>query len=138
MSHMLPHLHNGWQVDQAILSEVVIQFGHDWDLTCMKMDEVRYSIAEQVKNFAVIYLRAITEVPDFNKMYKLYDPCTVMFFLRNKHIVIDLVTSNDNNINWAMENKQEMVGIIQTVYRGARKDCTLVVSPKGYSAKYRY
>lgn len=50
---MLPHLHNGWQVDQAILSEedrvVVIRFGHDWDPTCMKMDEVLYSIAEKVR-----------------------------------------------------------------------------------------
>lgn len=49
---MLPHLHNGWQVDQAILSEedrvLVIRFGHDWDPTCMKMDEVLYSIAEKV------------------------------------------------------------------------------------------
>lgn len=44
MSYMLPHLFNGWQVDQAILSEedkvVIIRFGHDWDPTCMKMDEV--------------------------------------------------------------------------------------------------
>lgn len=35
-----------------------------------------------MKNFAVIYLVDITEVPDFNKMYELYDPCTVMFFFR--------------------------------------------------------
>lgn len=35
----------------------------------MKMDEVLYSIAEKVKNFAVIYLVDITEVPDFNKMW---------------------------------------------------------------------
>jgi len=39
MSYMLQHLHNGWQVDQAILSEedrvVIIRFGHDWDPTCM-------------------------------------------------------------------------------------------------------
>jgi hypothetical protein len=45
MSYMLPHLFNGWQVDQAILSEedkvVIIRFGHDWDPTCMKMDEVQ-------------------------------------------------------------------------------------------------
>lgn len=90
MSYMLAHLHNGWQVDQAILSEEdrvvvstvinlfctvlfkfdlqVIRFGHDWDPCCMKMDEVLYSIAEKVKNFAVIYLVDITEVPDFNKM----------------------------------------------------------------------
>lgn len=50
MLHMLLHLHNGWQVDQAILSEedcvVVIHFGHDWDPTCMKIDEVLYSITE--------------------------------------------------------------------------------------------
>ncbi|XP_073534994.1 thioredoxin-like protein 4A isoform X1 [Phyllobates terribilis] len=177
MSYMLPHLHNGWQVDQAILSEedrvLVIRFGHDWDPTCMKMDEVLYSIAEKpvgirgqygptldipayrrseglgrcltlglipwmVKNFAVIYLVDITEVPDFNKMYELYDPCTVMFFFRNKHIMIDLGTGNNNKINWAMEDKQEMIDIVETVYRGARKGRGLVVSPKDYSTKYRY
>ena len=52
MSYMLPHLHNGWQVDQAILSEeervVVVRFGHDWDPTCMQMDEILYKIAERV------------------------------------------------------------------------------------------
>lgn len=44
MSYLLPHLHSGWAVDQAILNEenrvVVIRFGHDWDPTCMEMDEV--------------------------------------------------------------------------------------------------
>ncbi|XP_053099725.1 thioredoxin-like protein 4A isoform X3 [Hemicordylus capensis] len=92
----------------------------------------------RVKNFAVIYLVDITEVPDFNKMYELYDPCTVMFFFRNKHIMIDLGTGNNNKINWAMEDKQEMIDIIETVYRGARKGRGLVVSPKDYSTKYRY
>jgi DIM1 family U5 snRNP protein len=35
MSYLLPHLDNGWEVDQAILNEpekmVVIRFGHDWN-----------------------------------------------------------------------------------------------------------
>ena len=48
----------------------------------MKMDETLYSIAEKCKNFCAIYLVDITEVPDFNKMYELYDPCTIMFFFR--------------------------------------------------------
>lgn len=55
---------------QAILSEedrvVVIRFGHDYDKTCMGQDEVLFSLAEDVKNFAVVYLVDITEVPDFN------------------------------------------------------------------------
>ena len=66
MSFMLQHLSNGWQVDQAILSEedriVLIRFEHDWDPTCMKMDEALYSIAEKCKNFCAIYLVDITQV----------------------------------------------------------------------------
>ena len=45
MSYLLPHLRNGWAVDQAILSEedrvVVIRLGYAADDTCMRMDEVR-------------------------------------------------------------------------------------------------
>jgi len=44
------------------------------------MDELLYKIAEDIRLFAVVYLVDITEVPDFNTMYELYDPCSVMFF----------------------------------------------------------
>ena len=119
MSFMLAHLENGWQVDQAILSEedkiVLIRFGHDWDPTCMKMDESLFAVAEKVKNFCTMYLVDISQVPDFNKMYELYDPCTVMFFFRNKHIMIDLGTGNNNKINWVMEDKQEVIDIIEVI-----------------------
>lgn len=45
------------------------------------------------------------------------------FFLspRNKHMMIDLGTGNNNKINWAMNNKQELIDIMETIYRGARK-----------------
>ncbi|KAK9813946.1 hypothetical protein WJX73_006041 [Symbiochloris irregularis] len=142
MSYLLPHLHKGFAVDQAILSEedrvVIMRFGHDWDQTCMQMDEILSGSADQIKNFAVIYLIDVSEVPDFNTMYELYDPCTVMFFFRNKHIMIDLGTGNNNKINWAMSDKQEFIDIVEVVYRGARKGRGLVVSPKDYSTKYRY
>ena len=139
---MLPHLHSGWEVDQTILSEedrvVIMRFGHDYDETCMQMDEVLNGVADKVKNFAVIFLVDITEVPDFNTMYELYDPCSVMFFYRNKHIMIDLGTGNNNKINWAFNDKQEFIDIVETVFRGARKGRGLVISPKDYSTKYRY
>lgn len=116
----------------------------------MVMDETLFGVSERVKNFAVVYLVDITQVPDFNKMYELYDPCTVMFFFRNKHIMIDLGTGNNNKMcvcadsNWAIDNKQEMIDIIETVYRGASKGRGLVVSPKGaslltdYSTRHQY
>ena len=67
--------------------------------------------------------------------------------------MVDLGTGNNNKINWAMDNKQEvsfyslldlygviadansrwiqLIDIIETVYRGAAKGRGLVVSPKG-------
>ncbi|KAK5842213.1 hypothetical protein PVK06_004544 [Gossypium arboreum] len=51
--------------------------------------------------------------------------------------MIDLGTDN-NKINWAFKEKQEFIGIIGAVYRGARKGRRLVIAPKDYSTKYRY
>ena len=142
MSYLLPHLHSGWEVDQTILSEedrlVILRFGTDYDETCMQMDEVLNGVADKVKNFAVIFLVDITQVPDFNEMYELYDACTVMFFYRNKHMMIDLGTGNNNKINWAFTDKQEFIDIVEVVFRGARKGRGLVISPKDYSTKYRH
>ena len=38
--------------------------------------------------------------------------------------MIDLGTGNNNKINWAMEDKQEFIDVVETVYRGARKACS--------------
>jgi DIM1 family U5 snRNP protein len=142
MSYLLPHLTSGWAVDQAIVTEedrvVVIRFGHDHDPDCMLQDEILSKIAEDVKNFAVIYVVDSTEVPDFNAMYELYDACTIMFFFRNRHILVDLGTGNNNKIDWPLQNKQELIDIIETVYRGAKKGRGLVISPHCYSIKNRY
>lgn len=139
---MLPHLRTGWHVDQAILSEeeriVVLRFGRDRDEECMRQDEVLYKIADKIRHFAVIYLVDLDQVSDFNKMYELYDRTTIMFFYRNKHMMVDLGTGNNNKINWVLDEKQELIDIIETVYKGARKGRGLVVSPKDYSTRYKY
>jgi U5 snRNP protein, DIM1 family len=110
MSYLLPHLHSGWEVDKAIVAEekrvVVIRFGSDSDPTCMRMDDTLAGISEDIKNFASIFLVDTREVPDFNEMYELYDACTVMFFFRNKHIMLDLGTGNNNKIVGLVPSKQ--------------------------------
>lgn len=95
-------------------------------------------------DFAVIYLCDNSEktgpplppdeewrVPDFNDMYELYDPMTIMFFYRNKHMMCDFGTGNNNKLNWVLEDKQELIDILETIYKGAKKGRGLVVSPKG-------
>lgn len=142
MSYLLPHLHSGWAVDQAILSEeervVVIRFGRDTDRICIRIDECLFKAAEKMRNFAVVYLVDIDEVKDFTIMYELYDPCSVMFFYRNRHIMVDFGTGDNNKINWVIDDPQEMIDIVETVFRGARKGKGLVVSPKDYSLTHKY
>ena len=102
------------------------------------MDEIFYNIAERIKKFAVIYLCDIDEVSEFNEMYELYDPMTTMFFFRNKHMMCDFGTGNNNKLNFVLEDEQEMIDIIETIYRGARKGKGLVLSPRDYSTRQRY
>lgn len=53
--------------------------------TCFCLGYV--GIADRVKNFAVLYVCDLDQVPDFKQMYELYDSVTLMFFFRNKHMV---------------------------------------------------
>lgn len=145
MSYFLHHLHTGWHVDQAILSEddriVVIRFGRENEPQCMVMDETLFRILERVKNFAVIYLVNIDEVPDFNQMYELdhdtNEPYNIMFFWRNKHMMVDYGTGDNNKLNFPIDDEQEVIDIIETIYRGATKGKGLVVSPRDYLTRRR-
>lgn len=142
MSFLLPHLETADDVNDAISQEedrvVVVRWGTDADPTCMIMDETLYKVAERVKNFAVLYLVDITQVSDFNEVYKLTDPCTVMFFFRDKHIMVDMGTGNNNKITFPLTDQQDLIDIIEVVYRGARKGRGLVNAPRDYSTKLRY
>ena len=144
---------------------VVLRFGSDANPECMTMvrhprpqllhpkptapsqssltnvspqDEHLYKIADAVKNFAVIYTVDNKSIPDFNAMYEIYDPCTVMFFWRNKHIQVDFGTGNNNKINFAIAEKQELIDIMEVAYKAASKGKGLAVSPKDYSTKWMY
>lgn len=134
---LLYHLHTGWHVDQAIVTEkeklVVIRFGNDKSQESMLMDNLLYSISEKVSNFVSIYLVDIEEVPDFNEMYELTDPMCLMFFYDNKHMMCDFGTGNNNKLNFLIDDKQELIDILETIFRGARKNKGLVVSPYDYS-----
>jgi U5 snRNP protein, DIM1 family len=139
---MLPHLRTAWDVDRTIVLEekrvVVIRFGREDTAECMRMDDTLASIGEKVKMFAAVYLVDTREVPEFNEMYELFDEdFCVMFFFRNRHIMVDCGTGNNNKITFRI-TKDDLVDMIETVYRGARKGRGLVVSVKDFSTKGRY
>ena len=95
-------------------------------------------VAYKLSNFVTFYVVDISKVSDFSTMYELYDEMTLMFFYRNKHIMIDTGTGNNNKINWVLREPQDLIDIAEVIYRGARKGKGLVVAPKDYSLRNRY
>ncbi len=68
----------------------------------------------------------IAKVQGFNTLYELQEPCSIILFYRNKRLRVDLGTGNNNKINFLVSNSQDMVDILETVYRGAIKGKTLI------------
>lgn len=89
---MLPHLSNGWQVDQAILAEedrvVLIRFGHDWDPSCMRMDEVNFtsfhylieSCGALIRSFIFVLKTYTTSFRVHNTLIVVYDDMPILLF----------------------------------------------------------
>lgn len=104
----------------------------------MQMDEIICRVAYKLSKFVVFYVVDITKVPDFNVMYELYDEMTLMFFYRNRHMMIDTGTGNNNKITWVLQDQQELIDICEVIYKGARKGKGLVISPTDYGKKLKY
>ncbi|GMM31254.1 U4/U6-U5 snRNP complex subunit [Martiniozyma asiatica (nom. inval.)] len=134
----LTNLRSGWHVDQAILSEdnrlVIIRFGDSSTRASLYLDNLLAKMAPLVVQFAVIYLCDTHKVPDFNEMYELTgDDASLMFFWRNKHMMCDFGTGQNNKLDFPIESVQELVDIVETIYRGASKGKGLVTSPRDYA-----
>jgi len=87
----------------------------------MVLDEVLASIANLVKNFATIFLVNIKEVNNFKIMYKLCDVCIIMFFFQNIHVMIELKRNHNNKINWALNDKEEFIVVVEIVYQRSQE-----------------
>lgn len=91
-----------------------------------------YQISTALQNFAVIYLIDITQLTDSNKIYKLSNPCSTLFY-RNKHIMIHL-GYRYNKINCAIPC-QKLFEILKVLYGCTCKGKNLVDSPRIYSTR---
>eukprot|EP00501_MAST-03F_sp_TOSAG23-6_P000296 GSMAST32.ASY1.ANO1.303.1 assembled CDS len=70
---------------------------------------------------------------DWDKECMIMDE--ILCHIAEKHIMVDFGTGNNNKCNFQVENKQEMIDIIEVVYRGAVKGRGVVISPKVYSLR---
>lgn len=139
----LTHLHSAWAVEQAVDLEeaearlVLLRFGSDCDPECLLMDDVLREAAPALEASCRIYLIDINEVPDFSQQYDLYDPCTLMFFFRGRHLQLELGLGDRYKITWPVGGMKELKDIVEAVRRGAQQGRDLIVATRDQSLTYR-
>lgn len=133
----LDSLPSGWHVDQAILSEtdrlVVIRFGHTGTRAVLETDAVLARVAPLVANFAVIYTCDTHAVPDFNEMYELHGPLHTMVFFRNRHVMVDVGSGQNNNIDFVIRDSEDVVALLELAYRAAIRGDGLAMAHRDFS-----
>lgn len=125
----------GCSVNYANLSgkdRVIIHFGQDTEPTWIRWTKPSYQISMALQNFAIIYLIDITQLSDSNKIYKLSNPCSTLFF-RNKHIMIHL-GYRYNKINCAITCQKTLRDPKSHLQCTCKARC-LIVSPRVYSTR---
>eukprot|EP00933_Yihiella_yeosuensis_P022118 TRINITY_DN17416_c0_g1_i1.p1 TRINITY_DN17416_c0_g1~~TRINITY_DN17416_c0_g1_i1.p1 ORF type:complete len:150 (+),score=21.18 TRINITY_DN17416_c0_g1_i1:22-450(+) len=142
MAHGLRHLHSAWAVEKEVTEEkpqvVLLRFGHDYDPECKLVDEVLLDAQDAIKDRCSIFLVDISEVPDFSQQFELYDPCTLMFFYRGRHLQLALGLGERYKITWSIGGRQELIDIVEAVQRGAQQGRDLIVASQDLSLAYRY
>ncbi|CAJ1455164.1 unnamed protein product [Effrenium voratum] len=137
MAHDLQHLHTAWQVEAAVNEEetrvVLLRFGRDYDPDCKLMDDILHSISETVKAKCNMFLVDIAQVHDFTQQYELYDPCTLMFFYKGRHLQLELGFGERYKITWPISEEKELITIVDAVHRGAQQGRDLIVAPQDRS-----
>merc|ERR1719316_1056814 len=104
----------------------------------MLMDEVLFAASESVKTLCRFFLVDVTEVPDFNQDYELYDPCTLMFFCRGRHVELELGLGGKYKLTWPVGNPGELAEIVETIHRGAQQGRDIIVASKDHALTFRY
>mmetsp|Transcript_33242 Transcript_33242/g.74084 ORF Transcript_33242/g.74084 Transcript_33242/m.74084 type:complete len:143 (+) Transcript_33242:16-444(+) len=142
MAHRLPHLHTAWEVEEAVASEdkkvVCLRLGHDYDPECVLLDDLLLDAYPDIEPLCKIYLLDIQEVPEFTQQYELYDPCTLMFFYRSRHVQLEFGMGDQYKATGLQRSRKEVVDLVEAVHRGSMQGRSLIVVPQENSLLYRY
>ncbi|CAE1256725.1 Thioredoxin-like protein 4B,Thioredoxin-like protein 4A [Acanthosepion pharaonis] len=130
---LLPALSTKEEVDRAILSTrdkvLLLRFGCSSDLECMKLDDILAKLTEELSNMAVIYTVDVYAVPVYTQYFDISLIPSTIFFFNAQHIKVDWGTPDHTKFVGSFKTKQNVVDVVEVIYRGAMKGKLIVKSP---------
>lgn len=120
-------LESAWEVDQAIVNEeeriVVIRFGSQSDPESRRCDKMmaRVEALLREERVAVFYTVDVSKVNAFNITYALDDPCTLMFFHKNRPVPVDWGFGKCVKVVWGVYSEHELLEMVKRAYSSVIK-----------------
>lgn len=134
---LLPALSTKEEVDRVILSTrdkvLLLRFGCSNDLECMKLDDILAKLTEELSNMAVIYTVDVYAVPVYTQYFDISLIPSTIFFFNAQHIKVDWGTPDHTKFVGSFKTKQNVVDVVEVIYRGAMKGKLIVRSPLDHS-----
>ncbi|GAB1609674.1 thioredoxin-like protein 4B [Argonauta hians] len=130
---LLPRLQSKEEVDRAILETrekvLVLRFGRENDLECIKIDDIFFKVMDSLSNMAVFYTVEVDEVPIYTHYFDISLIPSTVFFFNAQHIKVDWETPDHTKFVGSFKTKQDVINVIEVIFRGAMKGKLIVKSP---------
>eukprot|EP00002_Diphylleia_rotans_P023587 TRINITY_DN4641_c0_g1_i1.p1 TRINITY_DN4641_c0_g1~~TRINITY_DN4641_c0_g1_i1.p1 ORF type:complete len:150 (+),score=37.46 TRINITY_DN4641_c0_g1_i1:51-500(+) len=142
MSFLLKHLTTKKEVDNAIQSTkgrvLVLRFGRDSDTNCLVLDDILAKAEAELARMAAIYLVDLDQVPIYTTYFDIALIPSTIFFYEGRHMKVDYNTQDHTKFVGSFASKQDLIDLVETVYRGAIHGKYIVPCPIDPSRIPRY
>ncbi|XP_048741020.1 thioredoxin-like protein 4B [Ostrea edulis] len=133
MSYLLETLETKEAVDRAITETtdvvLILRFGRDDDSTCLQQDHLLAKCAPELGNMAKIFSVDVDKVPVYTKYFDITLIPSTIFFFNAQHMKVDWGTPDHTKFIGSFRNKQDLIDVVEVIYRGAMKGKVIVTSP---------
>lgn len=141
-SYLLPNLTSKQEIDNVIRSTeemvLVLRFGRENDSVCLQLDHILSKCVDDLGKMARIYTVDVDSVPVYTRYFDITLIPATIFFFNAQHIKVDWGTADHTKFIGTFKKKQDLIDVVEVIYRGAMKGKLMVRSPLDPESLQKY
>nr|UXY87407.1 DIM1 family protein [Cryptomonas sp.] len=119
------YINSVYGIDQAILDEeekiLCIVFQNSLNVQVLKFKKMILKFHNIINRYVVVYYTNTKLANGYDLMYELFKVYSVIFFFRNKRIIIDTNTGNNNKLENLFLNSSKFIKYCEIIFWNINK-----------------
>ncbi|TDH70560.1 hypothetical protein CCR75_005483 [Bremia lactucae] len=132
-SLLLEQLSTKAAVDDAIRSTkdrvLVLRFGRAKDLVCLQQDAILARSERELSKMARLCIVETEDIPIYCQYFDIILIPATVFFVNEQHMKVDYGTPDHTKFVGAFRTKQDLIDLVEVIYRGAKRGKSIVSCP---------